>query len=310
MRNQIPIFVVAGPTAVGKTELAIALSKGIDGEIVGCDSMQIYRFMDIGSAKPTLEERKEVPHHLIDFVDPREEFSVARYQELARKAINEIHHRGKVSVISGGTGLYLDSIIYDLDFSKKPDGGVFNKRRNELFQLAENHGNDVLHGVLSELSPEMASKIHPNNVKKVVRAIEVLENGGNSYDYQTIQKKEYSKYKPAMFCLTRDREELYDRINKRVDVLMENGLLDEIKGLLAMGLSKSQISMKGIGYKELISYLNGEIELNEAVQLIKRNTRRFAKRQLTWFRKYDNMKWINLSQLQNYEEAVNVILKD
>ncbi len=295
MGNPIPIFVVAGPTAVGKTEYAIDLAKRIDGEIVGCDSMQIYKYMDIGSAKPTFEERKEVPHHLIDFVDPREEFSVARYQELARSAIREIHSRGNVPIISGGTGLYLDSIIYDIDFSKKPQGGVFNERRDELFNIAELKGNDALHGILERLSPETANKIHPNNLKKVVRAIEVLENGGSIPDYKSINLKKYSQIEAKMFCLTRDREELYDRINRRVDILMKKGLVSEIEGLLEMGLSEEQISMKGIGYKELFSYLNGEVDLDEAVRLIKRNTRRFAKRQLTWFRKYEDMEWINLS---------------
>lgn len=310
MIKPIPVLVVAGPTAVGKTEFAINLAKKTGGEIIGCDSMQIYKFMDIGSAKPTVEERREVPHHLIDFVDPRNEFSVARYQNLARTAIEGIDNRGNIPIISGGTGLFLDSIIYDMDFSQKPEGGIFNRRRDELFKVSENHGNEALHDILVKLSPETAAKIHPNNVKKVVRAIEVLENGGNIPDYKSVQRKKFYKYDTKMFCLTRDRNELYDRINKRVDVLMNKGLLGEIENLLKMGLSEKQISMKGIGYKELFSYLNGETDLEEAVRLIKRNTRRFAKRQLTWFRRYDNMEWINLSRFKDIDEAVNTILEE
>ena len=306
MQNKIKLIVLAGPTAVGKTEFAIEVAKSLDGEIVNCDSMQIYKHMDIGSAKPTKEERSEVTHHLVDFFNPSEEFSVAKYQKYARECIIEISKRGKVPILSGGTGLYIDSVIYDMDFSNKPEGGIFNKRREELYRIAEEEGNEVLHAKLAELSSKRAGEIHPNNIKKVVRAIEILESGENPGDFEGLKKRKYKDFEAKLFCLNRDREELYDRINRRVDILMEQGLESEIRGLIGMGISADDISMKGIGYKEMLSYINGEYDLDTAVEFIKRNSRRFAKRQLTWFRKYDDMTWINFSH-QNFKEAIEIV---
>lgn len=293
---KIPIIIVAGPTAVGKTAFAIELAKKLNGEIVNCDSMQIYKYMNIGSAKPSKREMEEAHHHLVDFVDPRDEFTVAKYQTLGRSAICEIHEKGKIPIISGGTGLYIDSLIYDMDFSAKPQGGIFNKRREELYKLAENEGNMALYNLLQNLSPERANKIHPNNVKKVVRAIEAYERGEEIEDFSTIGDKPFQNFYPILIGLTRDRQELYNRINLRVDLMMKEGLLEEIEDLVTAGLTEDQISMKGIGYKELFSYINGEITLEDAVELIKRNSRRLAKRQLTWFRKYEDMHWINLTE--------------
>ena len=306
IQNKIKFIVLAGPTAVGKTEFAIEIAKRLDGEIVNCDSMQIYKHMDIGSAKPTKEERREVPHHLVDFINPTEEFSVAKYQKYARECIFDISRRGKVSILSGGTGLYIDSVIYDMDFSNKPVGGIFNKRREELYRIAEEEGNEALHAKLAELSSKRAGEIHPNNIKKVVRAIEILESGENPGDFEGLKNRKYKDFDAKLFCLNRDREELYDRINRRVDILMDQGLESEIRDLLGMGISADDISMKGIGYKEMLAYMIGECDLDTAVELIKRNSRRFAKRQLTWFKKYDDMTWINLSH-QSFEEAIEIV---
>lgn len=287
------ILVIAGPTAVGKTEYAIKAANEFDGEIVSCDSMQLYRFMDIGSAKPTEEERAQAVHHLIDFVDPREEFSVARYQELALAAIDDIISRGKLPVISGGTGLYLNSILYDMDFGESPKNDEF---RNELEKIAETQGSLVLHEMLADRDPDAAEAIHPNNTKKIIRALERLEDGEESIRPFSNITEENSRYDAVLIGLTRDRNELYERINARVDKLIDMGLFAEVKGLTYMGLTADDISMKGIGYKEIIDFLNGQGTIEETVELIKKNTRHYAKRQLTWFRRYDKMNWINLSE--------------
>lgn len=306
IQDKIKLIVLAGPTAVGKTEFAIEIAKRLDGEIVSCDSMQIYKHMDIGSAKPTKEERSEVPHHLVDFINPTEEFSAAKYQKYARECIIDISKRCKVPILSGGTGLYIDSVIYDMNFSNKPEGGIFNKRREELYRIAEEEGNETLHSKLAELSSKRADEIHPNNIKKVIRAIEILESGENPGDFGGLKNRKYKDFDAKLFCLNRDREKLYDRINRRVDILMEQGLESEIRNLIGMEISADDISMKGIGYKEMLSYINGEYDLDTAVELIKRNSRRFAKRQLTWFRKYDDMTWINLSH-KSLEEAIEIV---
>jgi len=298
--------VIAGPTAVGKTEYAIEAAKAFNGEIVSCDSMQLYQFMDIGSAKPTEEERAQAVHHLIDFLDPREEFSVARYQQLAREAIDDILSRGKLPVISGGTGLYLNSILYDMDFAEAAENSAL---RENLRSIAETNGPEALHEMLAELDPAAAERIHPNNTKKIIRAIERLQAGEGTVRPFDSGIRENPAYDPLMVCLTRDREELYDRINRRVDALIDAGLVDEVKSLVAMGLTADDISMKGIGYKEIIAYLEGETSLEESIDTIKKNTRHYAKRQLTWFRRYDKITVVNLSEYLNEEEAKGEFLK-
>lgn len=287
------IIAVCGPTAVGKTKYAIELARRIDGEIVSADSMQLYKFMDIGSAKPTAEEQAMVPHHLVDLIDPREPFSVAEYQRLAKAAIRDIFSRGKTPVISGGTGLYISSLIYEMDFSGAP-GDM--KRRKELEDLAAEKGPEALHQILAGLDAAAAERIHPNNIKKVIRAIEVAETtDGRIQEFDQTFSKKTTDYEYLLVGLNRDREELYSRIDQRVDILMEMGLVDEIKRLMDMGLDESAISMKGIGYKEIIGHLKGEYDLEEAVRLVKRNTRHYAKRQLTWLRRYEEMNWFDLS---------------
>ncbi|MBQ3281818.1 MAG: tRNA (adenosine(37)-N6)-dimethylallyltransferase MiaA [Eubacterium sp.] len=304
-RNNRTVIAVAGPTAAGKTEFAIRIAKALDGEIVSCDSMQLYKYMDIGSAKPTKEQLAEVPHHLVDMIDPRDDFSVAKYQKLAKEAIEDIFSRGKMPVICGGTGLYLESLIYDLDFAAEPED---EHAREKYYEIAEHEGPEALYSILKEKDPASAARIHQNNIKRVVRALEAFDNGKPIDDINTAPEKT-KDYGVVLIGITRDREELYDRINRRVDQLMDMGLLEEVKSLVAMGLGFDDISMKGIGYKELIGYLNGEYDLDEAVRLIKRNTRHFAKRQMTWFRRYEDMNWFNVSEYDDEQTCLDSIIK-
>ncbi|MCQ4635875.1 tRNA (adenosine(37)-N6)-dimethylallyltransferase MiaA [Anaerovorax odorimutans] len=295
------ILVVAGPTAVGKTEYSIKLAQRLDGEIVSCDSMQLYKFMDIGSAKPTEEERALVKHYLVDEIDPREPFSVAEYQKRAKAAIAQIHEKGKLPVISGGTGLYLNSLLYEMDFSSPPRKDGYRKK---LELLADMQGKEAVYRLLEEKDPDAAARIHPNNTKKIIRALEAVETTGRGIPAFTEVNTPTKDYRPRLIGLTRDRGELYNRINARVEILMERGLLAEVKGLLDMGLSEDNISMKGIGYKELICYLQGEYDLDTAVAKIQQNTRNYAKRQLTWFRRYDRINWFDLSLYESSEKAL------
>lgn len=298
------IAVIAGPTAVGKTEISIMVAQALDAEIVSCDSMQLYKYMDIGSAKPTADELSKVRHHLVDMIDPGDEFSVASYQRLAKEAIKDIFSRGKLPLIVGGTGLYLNSLLYDMDFSERPADG---KYRRSLYEKAEKEGPDVLHDMLKELDPAAAEEIHPHNVKRIVRALERIEQGeGRVRPFKGINE-ETGDYEAVLTGLTRDRKELYERIDMRVDILMQKGLLDEVRRLSEMGLTKDDISMKGIGYKELMEYLEGGTDLDEAVDNIRKNTRHYAKKQLTWFRRYDKMKWYDISGFRDEKEAAGEI---
>lgn len=303
MKKQI--LIIAGPTAVGKTEYAIATAKAIGGEIVSADSMQLYKYMDIGSAKPSPEELSQVKHYLVDEIDPREKFSVAQYQKLAKAAIREIFDKGRVPVISGGTGLYINSLIYEMDFAAPPSDEAFRK---ELEDMALKKGRDYIHSKLAELDPDAAARIHPNNVKKVIRAIEAAQNGNKVKDFDNAQVPA-ADYDVLLAGLTRDRAELYERINRRVDILIEKGLVEEVSSLMQMGLGYDDISMKGIGYKEIIGSLEGKYTIEEAIELIKKNTRHYAKRQLTWLRRYDNIKWFNLSSYEDKTMAMGDILK-
>ncbi|MCU6754903.1 tRNA (adenosine(37)-N6)-dimethylallyltransferase MiaA [Brotomerdimonas butyrica] len=298
------IIALAGPTAVGKTKFAIKLADEFDGEIVSCDSMQLYKYMDIGSAKPTPEEMEQARHHLVDMIDPREEFSVAEYQRLAKQAISDIFSRGKLPVISGGTGLYLNSLLYDMDFSAAPQDQAY---RQELAEIAEKQGDDVLHSMLAEQDPQAAAAIHPNNRKKVIRALERLRDGETRVRPFSGIKNETKDYDVLLIGLTRDRAELYERINRRVDILVEQGLFDEVSRLRDMGLTAENISMKGIGYKEILDFFSGKYSRDEAIDTIKKNTRHYAKKQLTWFRRYDKMNWYNISEFDNDDNAAGVI---
>lgn len=294
------VIALAGPTAVGKTKFAIMLAQAFDGEVVSCDSMQLYKYMDIGSAKPTAEEMSMAVHHLVDMIDPRDDFSAAQYQKLAKAAIADILKRGKTPIVSGGTGLYLNSLLYDMDFSSAPEDTEF---RNALEKISEKEGREALHKMLEEQDPKAAALIHPNNTKKIIRALERLKEGeGRIRQFSDIEN-ETDDYDVILIGLTRDRAELYDRVNRRVDILMDEGLLDEVRGLMDMGLTQENISMKGIGYKEIMDHLDGRCTLEESIDTIKKNTRHYAKKQLTWFRRYDKMKWFDITEFNSDEDA-------
>lgn len=297
------IIVIAGPTACGKTEYAIKVAERTGGEIVSCDSMQIYKYMSIGSAKPTEEELSRARHWLVDEIDPREDFSVARYRDMAKEAINDIISRGKIPVIAGGTGLYLNSLLYDMDFSDADRDIEFRKT---LMDEAELFGAEYVHRKLEAVDPVKASKIHPNNLKKVIRALEGASMGKGISEFSELNTRT-DDYDTLLIGLTRDRGELYDRINRRVDIMVEQGLFGEVEELLEMGLQEEDISMKGIGYKEVIAFYDGLMTENEAIDKIKQNTRHLAKRQLTWFRRYEDMHWINISELGE-EGAIKEIM--
>lgn len=299
------IIAVAGPTAVGKTKYAIETAKAFNGEIVSCDSMQLYKYMAIGSAKPTAEEQAEVKHWLVDEIDPKEPFSVAKYSQMAKSAIEDIFSRGKTPVIEGGTGLYLNSLLYDMDFSGAP---VDNELRTTLEKEAELFGPGYIYNKLKDADPAAAERIHPNNIKKVIRALEGAINGSGIEDFKNCSQK-CKDYDTILIGLTRNRPELYDRINKRVDIMVEQGLFHEVEELLEMGLTEEDISMKGIGYKEIIGFFDGMYSCEEAIDMIKKNSRHLAKRQLTWFRRYEDMKWFNLSEYEDDESAVGDIIK-
>lgn len=301
--NKTVIF-VAGPTAVGKTKYAIEVAKAFHGEIISADSMQIYQYMDIGSAKPTKAELSQAKHYLVDEIDPRDEFSAAEYQTLAKRYIEQVFTSGKTPIVSGGTGLYLNSLLYDMDFSVMPKHVSF---REELEKEAELYGVEHVHNRLKSIDKAAAERIHPNNLKKVIRAIEVYESTGEGIREFKESLVPTKDYKCVLIGLTRDREELYQRIDQRVDLLMEAGLVKEIEFLLEKGLSENHISMKGIGYKEIISYLHGEYDLEEAIRIVKRNTRHYAKRQMTWLKRYSDMKWFNLSEFHTEEDALSAI---
>lgn len=299
------IVVIAGPTAVGKTRIAIDVAKRINGQIVSCDSMQLYRYMDIGSAKPTKEQLNEVPHHLVDVIDPKESFSVVEYQKMAKAAIQKIFDDEQTPVIAGGTGLYLNSLLYDMDFGADPGDDAY---RNQLFSIAEHQGNEALFAKLQAADPKAAARIHPNNVKRVVRALEAVRFGGKGLsDFATVNQKT-KDYDAVLIGLTRERTQLYQRIDERVDQLVANGLLEEVRSLSSMGFTSKDIAMKGIGYKELLDHLAGAYDLPTAIDLIKKNTRHYAKRQMTWFKRYQEMEWFDLTNDQSEEESLEKIM--
>ena len=297
-----PMIILTGPTAVGKTDLSIQLAKAINGEIISADSMQVYRHMDIGSAKVTPEEMDGVPHHLIDVLEPEEEFNVVVFQELAKEALTGIYERGHIPIIVGGTGFYIQALLYDIDFTEN-DGDTAIRR--ELEKLAQTQGAGCLHQMLQEIDPESAAAIHQNNVKRVIRAIEFYRQTGKKISLHNEQEREkQSPYQFLYYVLDTDRKTLYERIDRRVDLMMEHGLVDEVKHLADMGCTRDMVSMQGLGYKEILDYLSGEIPLEEAVYILKRDTRHFAKRQITWFKRERDVRWLELEQFQNDRKKV------
>ena len=299
-----PLIILTGPTAVGKTDLSIQLAKAVDAEIVSADSMQIYKYMDIGSAKVTEEEMQGVKHYLVDEIEPDMPFSVSEYKRMAEEYIDEISSRGKNVIVTGGTGLYLNSLIYDMDFGKSDAN---QELREELNKKLEEHGPAYMYEKLISLDKEAAERIHPNNTKRVIRAIEVAMSGEKMNDFSK-DLRYNKKYRPIIIVLNRDRQALYDRINLRVDIMLKNGLIEEVKGLLEKGYTKDMISMQGIGYKEIIKYFDGEYTLDEAIEIIKRDSRRYAKRQLTWFRRYEDAKWFEIDKFDSAEELKNAVV--
>ncbi|APH17803.1 tRNA (adenosine(37)-N6)-dimethylallyltransferase MiaA [Clostridium botulinum] len=305
----IDLLIIAGPTAVGKTDISIKLAEKLNGEIISADSMQIYKYMDIGSAKITKDEMQGIPHHLIDVVEPHEEFNVSSFKTLAEKSIKNIWNRGKLPIIAGGTGLYINSLIYNYDFT---DADRDEKYREYLTKLAEDKGKEYVHNLLKDIDEESYEKLYPNDLKRVVRALEVYKITGKSISEYTKEneKKLYDiPYNVNYFILNMNREVLYERINKRVDIMMSKGLIEEVKKLESMGYTPDMQSMKGIGYKEVLFYLNGDISLDEAIYLIKKGSRNYAKRQLTWFRKDKRSIWIDKDNYSSEEEIVDKIIK-
>lgn len=297
-----PMIILTGPTAVGKTDLSIQLAKAINGEIISADSMQVYRHMDIGSAKVTPEEMDGVPHHLIDVLEPEEEFNVVVFQKLAKEALTGIYERGHIPIIVGGTGFYIQALLYDIDFTEN-DGDTAIRR--ELEKLAQTQGAGCLHQMLQEIDPESAAAIHQNNVKRVIRAIEFYRQTGKKISLHNEQEREkQSPYQFLYYVLDTDRKNLYERIDRRVDLMMEHGLVDEVKHLADMGCTRDMVSMQGLGYKEILDYLSGEIPLEEAVYILKRDTRHLAKRQITWFKRERDVRWLELEQFQNDRKKV------
>ena len=307
--NKRKLIVLTGPTAVGKTKLSIALAKAVNGEIISADSMQVYKYMDIGSAKIKPEEMCGIKHYLVDCLKPwdPESFNVTRFQQMAKAAMEEIYAKDKVPILVGGTGFYIQSVVYDIDFT---DNDADTGYRTMLEDMAAEKGVEFLHDMLKVVDPKAAEEIHFNNVKRVIRALEFFQKTGSPISaHNEAERQKESPYELYYFVLNDDRAKLYERIDMRVDLMLQDGLVEEVKGLLDMGCTRDMVSMQGLGYKEIIDYLNGDISLEEAVYIIKRDTRHFAKRQLTWFRRERDVRWLNKSDFSSEEEILEEILE-
>lgn len=299
-----PILVIVGPTAVGKTGLAIRVAKQVDGEIISADSMQVYKGLDIGTAKPTEAERQGVPHHLLDVVAVDQEFSVADYQLMVEDILMDLAKRGKTPILTGGTGLYIRAVLEGFVFDSQ---GKDDDLRARLQEVAESQGNIALHRRLAVVDPDTAKRLHPNDRRRVIRALEIYHTTGQTISqHLDAQKQLKPRHQAVKFGLARNRPRLYQRIDARVDQMIEAGLLDEVKNLLEQGLAEGATAMQALGYKELVGYLRGEYDLAEAIRLLKRDTRRYAKRQLTWFRRDEEIIWLDLDKL-TIEDATDKI---
>lgn len=297
------LIVLTGPTAVGKTKLSIQLAKAVGGEIISADSMQVYRGMDIGSAKITEEEKEGVTHYLIDVLDPSEEFNIVLFQQMAKEAIAQIYEKGKIPIIAGGTGFYIQSVLYDIDFSAHDEEDGIRSRLEAI--ATQENGAHTLHERLKEVDPASAEAIHENNVKRVIRALEFYEETGlRISEHNEEQRRKESPYDFYYFVLNDERAKVYERIDKRVDLMVEAGLVDEVRRLKESGCRRDMVSMQGLGYKEILDYLDGEITLEEAVYRIKRDTRHFAKRQITWFKREREVVWFDRSAYGNSDERI------
>uniref|UniRef100_UPI004056567C tRNA (adenosine(37)-N6)-dimethylallyltransferase MiaA n=1 Tax=Acetatifactor sp. TaxID=1872090 RepID=UPI004056567C len=286
-----PMIVLTGPTAVGKTKLSIALAKAVNGEIISADSMQVYKYMDIGSAKITSEEMQGVPHHLIDILEPWDEFNVVVFKQKCEECLTGIYERGHIPIVTGGTGFYIQALLRDIDFTENEENTEY---REVLEKLATEQGAEVLHEMLRKVDPASAEAIHANNIKRVIRALEYFELTGEPISAHNEQEKQKeSAYSSCYFVLNDDREKLYKRIEQRIDEMLECGLIEEVQKLRNMGCHRKMVSMQGLGYKEILAYLEGDMSLEEAVYILKRDTRHFAKRQLTWFRREKEVIWVD-----------------
>ena len=304
-----PLVILTGPTAVGKTEISIKLAKAINGEIISADSIQVYKHFDIGSAKVTKEEMDGVKHYLIDVLEPDEEFNIYVFKKLALEAMEEIYAKGKIPIIAGGTGFYIQALLYDIEFAEEEGDKTY---RHMLEKKAEEEGVTVIHNMLKEVDPVAADEIHENNLKRVIRALEYYhETGMCISDHNKEQRQKESPYNFRYYVLNMDREKLYNRINLRVDIMVENGLVDEVKKLKEMGYGKELNSMQGIGYKEIYDYVDGVYDYDTAIETLKKNTRNFAKRQITWFKREKEVVWLNHEEFDNDKDKIlEFVLED
>ena len=309
INNKQSLIIISGPTAAGKTALSIELAKNINGSIISADSMQVYKGMDIGSAKISTDEMQGIKHYLIDILDPKEDFNIALFKEYAKNAIESINAADKIPIVVGGTGFYIQALLYDIDFneSASEDSTI----RDELTLLVKEKGNEYVHDMLKIVDIKSANDIHPNNIKRVIRAIEYYKLTGKKIsDHNEEQHQKESPYNFKYFVINEDRQTLYNNIDRRVDIMVENGLVEEVKRLKASGLNRDYISMQGLGYKEILAYLDDEISIEEAIDIIKRDTRHFAKRQLTWFRREKEVTWINKEDFEYNNEKILKYIKE
>lgn len=302
-----PLVILTGPTSVGKTALSISLAKALNGEIISADSMQVYKGMDIGTAKITPEEMQGVKHYLIDELSPTEEFNIVLFQSLAKQYINEIYQKGKLPILVGGTGFYIQSVLYDIEFSKHEGDTTY---REELEALAALKGSEYLHELLRQVDEKSAELIHPNNTKRIIRALEYYkQTNENISNHNEEQSRRDAAYRFCYFVLNKNRSTLYETINERVDLMVKQGLLEEVKKLREMGLTSDLVSMQGIGYRQVLAYLDGEYDFSTCVELIKRDTRHFAKRQITWFKREKDVIWVNKDDFVNNVEIIRFMLE-
>ncbi len=307
MEKKKPLIILTGATAVGKTALSLELAEAVNGELISADSMQVYRYMDIGTAKIMPEERRGIPHYLIDVLDPKEEFNVVRFQSMAKSAMEGIYAKGKIPIVVGGTGFYIQALLYDISFEETEVSAY----REELTGYYEKNGAHALHERLKEIDPVSYKEIHENNVKRVIRALEFYHDTGYPISqHNEEQREKESPYNFAYFVLTNDRSLLYDRIEERIDQMLKDGLVDEVRKLLDYGCTKDMVSMQGLGYKEIIPYLEHTCSLDEAVYTLKRDTRHFAKRQLTWFRREKEVTWVDKSSFATEDDILKFMLKE
>lgn len=305
--NNRPLIILTGPTAVGKTALSIGLAKAVDGEIISADSMQVYRKMNIGTAKIQQSEMQGVRHHLIDILDPGEDFNVVLFKKYALEAMKDIYSRGKIPVVVGGTGFYIQALLYDINFEDNDNDMSY---REELQTLAAEHGNSYIHDMLADVDPESAEKIHENNVKRVIRALEFYKKTGTKIsEHNEAESQKESPYNFEYFVLNDDRQKLYDRIDRRIDIMLEDGLLDEVRSLVDEGYSRDLVSMQGLGYKEMIDYIQERYTLDEAVYTLKRDTRHFAKRQVTWFKREKQVTWVNKNEFDSEADILSFMIE-